>query len=64
MNTNAPVPVNSSLAGLNFPTLLGRSLPHSLEFERFHISSSSTLSSFSIDGCLLDAVGGATRAAM
>ena len=49
---------------LIFLLCLGRSLPHSLSFDWFQISDSGPFSSFSIDGCLPDAGGGATRASM
>ena len=61
MNNNVPVPVICSLAGIYFPTPLGRSLNHSLAFKRFQISASGNFSGFSSGGCLPDAGGGSTR---
>ena len=52
------------LDGPDFTTLLGRSLHHSLVFERFQILASGPFNRFSSDGCLPDSGGGATRDAI
>ena len=64
MNTNVLVPIICLLAVFDFTTPLGISLPHSLEFWRFQISTSGPFNIILSDGYLPDAGGGATKAAM
>ena len=64
MNNNVPVNFISFLAGIDFPTPLGGSIPHSLAFDRFQISASSPFSSLLSGDFLPDAGGGATRDTM
>ena len=60
-----PVPEMNLLLGRDFPTPLGRSLPHSLALERDQILSAGTLRSLSRESCFHDASwGGVARAAM
>ena len=65
MKNMVPVPEMNFLLGRDFPTPLGRSLPHSLALERDQILSAGTLRSLSRESCFHDASwGGVARAAM
>ena len=63
MNFIVPAPLIFWLSGIDFPTPLGRSLPHSFAFDLSQISLLGPFRSFSSYYCL-PASGGVTSAAM